>query len=65
MNLLFIREKDMDFSKFHKEWEVGRAFNDCGFCCVCLSPVKSQDEFCLSCGIPFGRYFDLDLIEAL
>lgn len=65
MNVLFIKEKNADFSKFHKKWEIGRAFNNNGICSVCLSPVRPQDEFCLSCGIRFGRYFDLDLVEAL
>ena len=65
MNVLFVREKDMDFSKFRKEWEIGRAFNDCGLCSVCLSPVGFDDESCPYCGTGFGRFFDLDLVEAL
>jgi len=65
MNVLFVKEKDMDFSKFHREWEIARVFNDSGICSACLSPVEPQDEFCLYCGVGFGRYFDLDLVEAL
>ena len=65
MNILFVKEKDMDFSKFHKEWEIGRAFNDCGICSICLSPVDPQNEFCPYCGVAFGHYFNLDLVEAL
>jgi len=65
MNVIFIREKDMDFSKFRREWEIARAFNNDGVCSVCLSPIESRDESCPSCGISFGRFFNLDLVEAL
>ncbi|MBA7679935.1 hypothetical protein ES703_88241 [subsurface metagenome] len=65
MNVLFVKEKDMDFSKFHRGWEIARAFNDSGICSVCLSPVELEDEFCPYCGVGFGRYFNLDLVEAL
>jgi len=65
MNVLFVKEKDMDFSKFHREWEIARAFNDSGICSVCLSPVEVHDEACPTCGIGFGRFFDLGLVEKL
>lgn len=65
MNVLFVKEKDMDFSKFRKDWEIARAFNDCGLCSACLSPVEYRDEACPYCGVRFGRYFNLDLVEAL
>ncbi|GAI21270.1 unnamed protein product, partial [marine sediment metagenome] len=45
MNVLFVKEKDMNFSKFHREWEIARVFNDCGLCSACLSPVEFDDEF--------------------
>ena len=65
MNVIFIKEKDLDFSKFHREWEIARAFNNDGICSVCLSPVEFQDESCPYCGVGFGRFFDLDSVEAL
>lgn len=65
MNVLFVKEKDMDFSKFRKEMEIARTSNDCGICSSCLSPVEFRAESCPYCGIGFGRYFDLDLVEAL
>lgn len=65
MNVLFIKEKDLDLTKYHREWEIARAFNDGGICSVCLSPVEPRDESCPYCGVGFGRFFDLDLVEAL
>lgn len=65
MNVLFVKEKDMDFFKYRKDWEIGRAFNDRGVCSVCLSPLEFDDEVCPYCGVGFGRYFNLDLVEAL
>lgn len=65
MNVLFIKEKDLDLTKYHREWEIGRAFNDCGICSVCLSPVGVHDESCPYCGCGFGRFYNLDLVEAL
>jgi len=64
MNVLFVKEKDMDFSKFRKDMQVGRAFGDNGLCSVCLSPVGYRNEFCPYCGVGFGYFFDLDLVEA-
>lgn len=65
MNVLFIKEKDLDLHKFKRDWEIARAFNNGGICSVCLSPVEAHDEFCSYCGVGFGRYFDLDLVERL
>ncbi|MBA7645157.1 hypothetical protein ES703_52910 [subsurface metagenome] len=65
MDIIFIKEKDMDFSKFRKDMEIARAFNDDGVCSVCLSPVNVRDEACPYCGVGFGRFFDLNLLEGL
>jgi len=65
MDVIFIKEKDLDLSKFRKDMEIARAFNNDGVCSVCLSPVGVHDEACPICGIGFGRFFNLDLVEAL
>lgn len=69
-DIIFIKKKDLDFSRFLKktrlmECEVEWVRCDDGLCSRCSNPVEFDDEFCPYCGVEFGRYFDLDLVEAL
>jgi len=60
-NLVFVKEKDVDFSKLRKEWEVAKIVNDCGMCSSCQSPVRFKAEICPYCGAEFGRFFDVGI----
>lgn len=67
-DVVFIKEKDLDFPRLLKETrllecEVDRVCVDGGLCSNCQNPAGFRDEFCPYCGAEFGQYFDLNLVE--
>ena len=67
-DVVFIKEKDLDFPRLLKktrllECAVGRVSVEGGLCSSCQSPVDFKDEICPYCGVEFGQYFDLNLVE--
>jgi len=66
-NLIFIKEKRLDFAKLLKETrllelDMDWIRNDSGLCSACGNPVEFGSEFCPYCEVEFGCWFDLGCV---